>query len=254
MLALKCGILGMQTLTILPSDKVLSKEYTLLIKLLYQFGFICCIMNGSEEVYMKKKAVKKQVKLVKEEVYMKKKAVKKQVKLVKFIDKTEEGKTLIAMSNEEFDKMMCKKFPDIFSERNKPMNMTCMCWGFSIGQGWYPLVLNLCKEIDFVCKLTGCKVIAVQVKEKYASLRFYWNMQGSKKMSEDDSNLAYDVISALVSNASSESSRTCEICGNYGETFILCGWHSTLCKEHKIERMKDVMKENFKKNQQKKGE
>jgi hypothetical protein len=184
---------------------------------------------------------------------MKKKTSKKVEEQVKFVDKAAENKALVAMSNEEFDKMICKKFPDIFCERHSPMSMTCMCWGFSIGQGWHPLVFNLCKRIDLVCRLTGCKVTAVQVKEKFASLRFYWNMQGSKKMSQEDTDIAYDVISNIVSHADFESSRTCEECGEDGKTRIFNGWHSTLCKEHAKAKMKAIMKENFE-NQKNKGE
>lgn len=147
---------------------------------------------------------------------------------------------LVAMSSEDFDEMMCKKFPQIFIERNKPMSETCMCWGFDVGRGWYPLLLDLCEKIDFVCKSGGgvIHVVVGQVKSKYASLRFYWHtspVDPDKKFSPEEeaiANKVYGVIDDLVNHAVDVSSRTCEECGDRGELLVLHSWHFTLCKKH----------------------
>ena len=37
----------------------------------------------------------------------------------------------------ELDEKLCADYPLIFQDRNKPMNQTAMCWGFSCGDGWH---------------------------------------------------------------------------------------------------------------------
>jgi len=57
------------------------------------------------------------------------------------------------------------------------MNQTCMCWGFCIGKGWYYHLNKLCSRLDLIQKRTGIKVSWLQIKEKYASGRFYHNIK-----------------------------------------------------------------------------
>ena len=49
---------------------------------------------------------------------------------------------------EELDKRLCEDFPKIFANRNKGMHETCMCWGFSHGDGWYNIIRALCSNIQ----------------------------------------------------------------------------------------------------------
>lgn len=48
----------------------------------------------------------------------------------------------------ELDKQLCEKYPKIFADRYKPMNQTCMCWGFDHGDGWYNIIDNMCAVIQ----------------------------------------------------------------------------------------------------------
>ena len=66
------------------------------------------------------------------------------------------------------------------------------------------------------------QVVAVQVKEKFGSLRFYY--EGGD-----------DYIRGLVSLAESLSHRTCEQCGSPG-VGRGGGWIQTLCDLHADER------------------
>lgn len=61
--------------------------------------------------------------------------------------------------------------------------------------------------------------VAIQVKEKYGTLRFYIN-RGS------DEQWAY------IAFAEAMSACTCEICGNRGRVSRGMGWVTTRCKEH----------------------
>lgn len=48
----------------------------------------------------------------------------------------------------EFDQYLCKTYPKLFADRDKPMQQTAMCWGFSHGDGWFNIINNLCSNIQ----------------------------------------------------------------------------------------------------------
>ena len=89
------------------------------------------------------------------------------------IEESKQFKKFLEMSPDDFDKYMCRTYPEMFVDRNKSMQMTCMCWGFCIGKGWYYYLDELCKKLKVINKYTGVGVIFSQIKEKYASGRFY---------------------------------------------------------------------------------
>lgn len=158
---------------------------------------------------------------------------------------------------EELDKQLCEKYPLIFAQRNGKMSETCMCWGFCCGDGWYNIIDALCSNIQahinwrleqiesakkFNAELAEAEannfedwadwksrtpreipepvpqVVAVQVKEKFGGLRFYYN--GGD-----------EYIRGLENMAESMSYRTCETCGAPGKS-TKGGWIQTLCEEH----------------------
>jgi hypothetical protein len=107
-----------------------------------------------------------------------------------------------------------------------------MCWGFSCGDGWYDLLDRLCGNIKRVVdafndayghtpKAVEYDVQAVQVKEKFGTLRFY-----TGGIHGDIS----DIIDALISQAEGQSAQTCEECGKHGMTRGR-GWVRTLCTD-----------------------
>lgn len=145
------------------------------------------------------------------------------------------------------DGYLCKKYPKIFRDRNAPMIQTCMCWGFSHDDGWFFLIDRLCSSIqnhidnhnNWVeeygkkfyekCKASGeplreedrtpiPQVVALQVKEKFGSLRFYYN--GGD-----------EIIRGMVHLAESMSYRICEECGVMTELVNrnAGGWIRTTC-------------------------
>lgn len=62
------------------------------------------------------------------------------------------------------------------------------------------------------------QVVAIQIKEKFGTLRFYYN--GGDPW-----------VDGITSMADSMSGRTCEVCGNVGKQNSR-GWIRTLCKTH----------------------
>ena len=90
-----------------------------------------------------------------------------------------------------------------------------MCFGFEHGDGWYQLLYNLCREL----MSTGDEPpVAMQVKEKFGTLRFY---VVSATTQQHDIIEHYEQLSA----------KTCEVCGHPG-VIRGGGWMRTLCDEH----------------------
>jgi len=146
---------------------------------------------------------------------------------------------------QELDKLLCEKYPKMMVNRNKPMQETCMCWGFECGDGWFnvldQLMGNIQHHIDWNNKnfekgYTQYKqvpqVTLDQVKEKFGTLRFYYT--GGD-----------DVIDGMVRMAESMSGVTCEECGNSGTTGGQ-GWLVTLCETHRTAREeRQLIKQGF---------
>ena len=144
---------------------------------------------------------------------------------------------------EELDAKLCKKYPEIFRDRHGDMKETLMCWGFECGDGWYQILDSLCGQIQHHINWSHKnhawdkewnhehpeekrkvrkpvpQVVAVQVKEKFGGLRFYY--QGGD-----------DYVRGLVAMAESWAAVSCEQCGHPG-TQNSQGWISTLCETHR---------------------
>lgn len=178
--------------------------------------------------------------------------------------------------NKQLDNYLCKKYPKIFAKRKSSMQESCMCWGFSCGNGWFYLIDALCERLqqhiddpqyiepkDIVSRLkrlwnrTGWnwivyplvkrfsyktylkwskrfqfevlyipgppipQVVAEQVKEKFAGLRFY--VSGGDRYCHN-----------IISFAESLSYRICEDCGRTDELVATSGkgWIQTKCPCH----------------------
>jgi len=130
---------------------------------------------------------------------------------------------------EELDKALCEKYPKIFVQRNWDMSKTCMCWGFP-GDGWYNILDMLCGAIQDRCDnvkqykdgemVPVCpQVVAVQVKEKFGTLRFYFDG------GDDD-------VHGMVAMAEHMSKLTCEDCGKPGKLITTRGWVHVACPKH----------------------
>lgn len=122
-----------------------------------------------------------------------------------------------------FEKHMTERFPKIFAE---PYG------GFACGKGWWPIVTELCGQIQHHINWKNRQseivpqVVVGQIKEKFGGLRFYY--------SGGD-----DEISGMVRMAEAWANNTCETCGAPGKRRD-GGWIKTLCDEHEAERQQRV--------------
>jgi len=125
----------------------------------------------------------------------------------------------------ELEDKLFNKYPKIFRQRKLPMTETCMNWGIECGDGWYNILDMLCKQIQWHIDVNlnddedgeEIQVEAIQVKEKFGSLRFYHS--GGNKF-----------IYGMVAMAEAMTMCTCESCGAPG-TQSNSKWITTLCED-----------------------
>lgn len=179
---------------------------------------------------------------------------------------------------EELDKKLVKDHPSLCKDRYGDMRATCMCWGFSCGDGWYKILAELFTELD---QIAPNKITLDQVKEKFGGLRIYYtyhdleptwwdkipttlyiylrsilpNKIGShviRFLKDIGLKDACDRANDAITKAEEKSYETCEWCGKPGKRRGR-GWIRTLCDECvELEKQgKYPWKEEFKAEQEK---
>lgn len=122
--------------------------------------------------------------------------------------------------NSSNTKKLFESFPKLYAGRDKPITQSLMPFGFECGDGWFDLIYNLSECISsYVESNNVAPVEVIQVKEKYGSLRFYYN--GGN-----------DIVMGMVWLAEWLSQVTCEICGAKGEIDESASWYRCRCEKH----------------------
>jgi hypothetical protein len=156
----------------------------------------------------------------------------------------------------ELDRKLCESYPKIFTDRHGSPTETLMCFGFEVEDGWYNIIDTACRLIQGHINHSGQsrewtiehnrkinedpsyksrtgysyekkpvpeiieQVVAVQVKEKFGTLRFYCD--GGDQYTQ-----------GVLDMAEAMSAVTCERCGDSAE--IREGpWYRTLCDQHHV--------------------
>ncbi len=115
---------------------------------------------------------------------------------------------------EELEKELRWSFPNIIPDS------VCV----DVEDGWYDLVRTACHVIKHEVEGGGpsAKASLSQVKEKFGTLRIYWD-------SDCIADTSHCAIAGAIMAVERMSSRTCEGCGNKGE-IRTGGWLKCLCK------------------------
>jgi hypothetical protein len=152
---------------------------------------------------------------------------------IKDYNTTDLEKKLIAMSRDEYDEFMCKKFPMLFAQRNLSPRETCMYWGFDIGPGWYPLLHELCEKLMIICDAYNFRIEFSQIKEKYGSGRFYFNSMGNDNtLSKEKNEMIDEIINDIINSYEEISNKICATTGKwYDEKISIYGWIHDSCPE-----------------------
>ena len=109
-------------------------------------------------------------------------------------------------------------YPEIFQR----------CRSLTCDYGWFDLLDRLCKQITDAVEAGAPPVVAVQIKEKFGTLRFY--------VSGGDA-----TTNALIDAAVAQSAHVCEQCGAMPATMsALGGIYRTRCTECYIALRKEL--------------
>ena len=130
--------------------------------------------------------------------------------------------------DEYFDKTLTADFPQLYAYRNVRAPLAPLAFGFECGDGWERLIRDLSQHLEFLNEHAPVWVEAVQVKEKFSTLRFYVDIEGEKPWR--------DLVYALIDAAEGRSAHTCERCGEWGKQRG-GGWIRTLCDACDEERL-----------------
>ena len=141
--------------------------------------------------------------------------------------------------SEDLEKRLFDRFKQIFYSEDGTL-VSRMRYGFSCGDGWFELIWNLCNDLTNIAKELGIKFKVVQVKEKFAGLRFYTEERVPDEMNK------------RIRQAEKDSLKICEVCGNPGRIHSTKGWrlHSsegwlkTLCGKHAREWDYEIVKDD----------
>jgi len=189
--------------------------------------------------------------------------------------------------NELLENKLYKDFPELFQEHTLDMSQTCMCWGLEVGDGWEPVIRNMCEllksnasspiikkprfpyqyELEvwfhnkcrkierllrvpygklYQCrferyvKFKGFGVKFTQVKEKFGTLRVYYDVYNRyspeevKNVSKKTLHEAYlryvGYVDGVISFATELSEHTCESHGKPGKLNTK-GWWKVRCED-----------------------
>ena len=154
----------------------------------------------------------------------------------------------------ELELKLQEDFPFMQRNRIKSEHNNYKKFGMECSSGWYQLIHDLCREITerYEVDEVAVDIVIEQIKEKFASLRFYYsyedapcpiqafdflgdgigirfcppNTGGDEKIK----NLRSD-IAQIVRRYEEKSKTVCEECGQTGNTRMDMPWKRTLCDD-----------------------
>lgn len=155
------------------------------------------------------------------------------------------------MNNANTQKLIAD-FPKLYRQTENSLSM--MQFSFECGDGWFDLVYRLSKDIEAEAKKLGLDPqadawpCALQVKEKFATLKFYCDAGEPTPAEGLEPEQAGCILSlrpwptiqtirALIANAEKQSANICEDCGGVGKLHQ-DGWWRVLCDKCDLERAK----------------
>lgn len=119
----------------------------------------------------------------------------------------------------ELEQKLVDKYPKLFADYGVAPNRSPMAFGFECGDGWFDLIDTLSAQLSTLDPIDEGESVhwvrAIQVKEKYGTLRFYVGP-------------ATNEATALIDFAEALSGRICETCGNKGLRYGTV-WVKTRC-------------------------
>jgi len=131
--------------------------------------------------------------------------------------------------NKENTDYLFNKYPKLYAQKDLTEEETCLVWGFECGNGWFDLINNLSNLLEAINIFykDKIKIQATQVKSKFGTLRFYYDILYI------DENKKYkfirDCVDNILNEAEAESETICEKCGSENGIMRNDGWVTCLC-------------------------
>lgn len=132
----------------------------------------------------------------------------------------------------DLSNLLYTRYPDIFADKDAPPTDSLMGFGFCCGDGWFFIIDNLCRciqnHVEWKRRTNPeFSVKAVQVKEKFGTLRFY--IEGGD-----------EEVRGMITAAECMSRNVCEITGDIGSSTTPPMWaiRSPECQEKPTEAQK----------------
>ena len=134
--------------------------------------------------------------------------------------------------NKELELQLVEKYPKILRDYGGDIMKTAMHFGFQHENGWEEILDKCMEKIQYLCDAFSkngkeVQVFFTTVKEKFGTLRVYYDIEG-----EVDNPLLFDdIVDDIIGQTERQSATTCEVTGKYGESCHRGGWCKTLCYE-----------------------
>ncbi len=128
---------------------------------------------------------------------------------------------------------LVEAYPDLFHPVGDPPS--AQGWP-SVGNGWRDLLQRACARIRAAIQADDGTFYATQIKEKYGTLRFYW--EGALSPEADAK------VEEAIDLAEARSACTCEVCGNEGRLYGP-GWLTTRCATHAEGRKPEAVRQGL---------
>ncbi|MBR0707991.1 hypothetical protein [Bradyrhizobium liaoningense] len=116
---------------------------------------------------------------------------------------------------------LVEAYPDLFHPVGDPP--AAQGWP-EVGDGWRDLLERACARIRAAVQANGGSFQATQIKEKFGTLRFYWDGSLSPEASVR--------VEEAIDLAEARSACTCELCGEEGRLYRSGSWLMTRCAQH----------------------
>lgn len=129
----------------------------------------------------------------------------------------------------ELEIQLKKEFPFLNHTTDSGNATMYQSFGCECSDGWYPLLHDLCQAITERYQKEGEPVdlIVLQIKEKFASLHFYYTYADTPAHSKSQT-LRSD-IRQIIEDFEDKSTTVCELCGKSGAPRMDLLWKRTLC-------------------------
>ncbi|MCK1606347.1 hypothetical protein IVB02_34395 [Bradyrhizobium sp. 166] len=125
-------------------------------------------------------------------------------------------------SNRSWRTELIGTYPDLF---HPPADNPGVAQAYpECGEGWCDLLDRLCVRIRAAVQADGGTFKFTQVKEKFATIRIYWD----GRLSPD----AAALVEEAIALAEARSACTCEECGELGRLYQSGNWLMTRCAAH----------------------